>query len=1058
MPRITITLDVPTDDLADRLADMSVNFSPKKSSNDGKASSAGSATSATSARSKASSSPFVDTTVPDDETVKPKKEEEEEPWEGETWAILKGVGPGVYRVGSDEFTEARGVSRFTKYKKYPTYRAARKAYDEAVRRGETCPYSKAWDAKTKNGMPANPNMPKSTAGGKSSRRKKSSSSKGAGQGGRGRPPWAHGTKRVFLERWLPEYIKIAGNKAEVSKLYAKITRMFLIKYTYDLPIDQDSTEPLEDPDEAQLEEVSEYVDIDEAEQVRRDDFKREVHRRISAWYPVHVRRLPAATTGADDTFTSLLEEIVQPPRRGQVIHMYSKHHWATKIASRYDRLQKKYAATGDDKDDDGDNNDDDDDGEEGVGEGVEENSSDAGGADANGGGKPVGRSKDVHLRMRAIRESWATETEEVKREMKALVDEAYDTAMEDYRSKFLQMPLTDEEREWTSGHAYMFLQPIVDMVSTRFNCATSLFIAGPVPSKDGHVEVHSVHAGKKQGLIDELWPQHDRAAYEVVSESMASFARVAFATEILRMAQKKSNHGGGAAPTRSSVSDDSALDSDAPTGSTSFNAQQASVATRPSSLSTPQQSESTSGSAGPARAASPDTALNLTATASTLSASDNAAEHGRSVPRTDSSACSGAAPPTSLDSSLPVSDSATESSPPAPSSSIPPYPSPLASHGNRTASDKAPSTKSLGPDAQRVLDGTSRGSPDTTSETAAGTVLPSNLPPESSTSPRTQAEKRAPTATPIDSIARGVDGGSSMPPPLDLTASNVANAPPAPRTTTLLIATVGDAATNPTTSSMASTTAADIHGAPAAATVTSTTAPLSCVPQPADAVASSQSQADRGWPELFDRGVMKFRSAALGQDWETLVTRFSMFEEALSFGDGPGESLSLGTKHRPEEVRLWQKSRRPWHNGKIINLDTFMTRCEDWWNALQPAERFNSEGEVMAPSASMDWSALCIAGPNGLLSVLAALLWWGLAVKDDVEDYTHQRWLNVTVDVSTVLFVSHAGNVARATSMDQAVSGSSKGRKRRTEAPAPEGKSKKRSRYVLFFRRAVLVF
>ncbi|KAI0037365.1 hypothetical protein FA95DRAFT_1578887, partial [Auriscalpium vulgare] len=287
-------------------------------------------------------------------------------------------------------------------------------------------------------------MPKSKPG-KTSRRKKSSSSKTPGQGGRGRPPWARGTKLAFLERWVSEYRKIAGNKGEVNKFYTKIARMFIIKYGYDLPVDQDATEVLEDPDEAQLDVVSEYADVDDGEQDRRDAFKRDVHRRIAAWYPVHIRRLPnpsKASTG--DTFTALIEEVVQAPRRGQAIHMYSKRYWSTKIAAHYDKLQGKGA--GGDKDGDGHGGDKDDDDEYEEEKGDDEDSSEDGGMDGDNG-KANDRSHDVHLRMRAIRESWAAETDDVKREMQALVDEAYDIAMEEYRSKFLQMPLTDEERE-----------------------------------------------------------------------------------------------------------------------------------------------------------------------------------------------------------------------------------------------------------------------------------------------------------------------------------------------------------------------------------------------------------------------------------------------------------------------------------------------------------------------------------------------------------------------------------------------------------------------------------
>ncbi|KAI0044335.1 hypothetical protein FA95DRAFT_1574523 [Auriscalpium vulgare] len=297
-----------------------------------------------------------------------------------------------------------------------------------------------------------------------------------------------------------DYRKIAGNKGAVKDFYNKITRLVIMKYGCDLPVDKDADEELPDPDEAALNEVDEY-DGDEEEQERRDAFRRDLHRKIAAWYPGQIRRFPresATSSASNDTFTSLLEEIVQPPRRQQVIQQFSKLHWADKIAPHYELLKKKGAtATAAAREEEGE--DDEDEYHDGENSENSENSDDSDKAsdkasdknkdvDGKGSSATGGRGRDVHLRMRAIREVWAAESDEVKAEMAALVESTYNAEMEDYRMKFLDMPETDEDREWSSAHAYVFLQPIVDMVAARFNCAASLFIAGPVPSKDGHVE------------------------------------------------------------------------------------------------------------------------------------------------------------------------------------------------------------------------------------------------------------------------------------------------------------------------------------------------------------------------------------------------------------------------------------------------------------------------------------------------------------------------------------------------------------------------------------------
>ncbi|KAI0038252.1 hypothetical protein FA95DRAFT_1470641, partial [Auriscalpium vulgare] len=110
----------------------------------------------------------------------------------------------------------------------------------------------------------------------------------------------------------------------------------------------------------------------------------------------------------------------------------------------------------------------------------------------------------------------------------------------------------------------------------------------------------------------------------------------------------------------------------------------------------------------------------------------------------------------------------------------------------------------------------------------------------------------------------------------------------------------------------------------------------------------------------------------------------------------------LDNTHRPAEIKAWIKSARPWKNRKIDKLSTFMTDFELWWRGLQPVTRFDAFGSLHPPTDDMDWSSLSIAGKNGVISVVAALLWCGHAVKDD-EGYNKERWSVAVHDVSTVL-------------------------------------------------------
>ncbi|KAI0038253.1 hypothetical protein FA95DRAFT_1613528 [Auriscalpium vulgare] len=180
--RITVSIDVPTSDLADRLANLTVNFSPKKErgeerssgkSKDARAPSKSSAPSEkSSAPSKKSSAPSEKSSAPSEKSSAPSekseasnepsvdcdsddpkpKRETPEPWKGEAWVVLKGRHPGVYATMEDRDI-ARGKSLYGMVRYYRTYEQARRVYDEAHSRGETRVYSKSWDEESEHGLP-----------------------------------------------------------------------------------------------------------------------------------------------------------------------------------------------------------------------------------------------------------------------------------------------------------------------------------------------------------------------------------------------------------------------------------------------------------------------------------------------------------------------------------------------------------------------------------------------------------------------------------------------------------------------------------------------------------------------------------------------------------------------------------------------------------------------------------------------------------------------------------------------------------------------------------------
>ncbi|KAJ7510760.1 hypothetical protein B0H11DRAFT_1700920, partial [Mycena galericulata] len=111
---------------------------------------------------------------------------------------------------------------------------------------------------------------------------------------------------------------------------------------------------------------------------------------------------------------------------------------------------------------------------------------------------------------------------------------------------------------------------------------------------------------------------------------------------------------------------------------------------------------------------------------------------------------------------------------------------------------------------------------------------------------------------------------------------------------------------------------------------------------------------------------------------------------------------------RPKAVKDWLARARNWGMG--MNIGEIGAQGEDgtfagqfwiWWSSLQPADRV-SFGRLMSCPDDADWSAMAkLHGKNGLLQVMAALLWWGEAVTDDEEK--KKDWSLAVGDVTWVL-------------------------------------------------------
>lgn len=151
---------------------------------------------------------------------------------------------------------------------------------------------------------------------------------------------------------------------------------------------------------------------------------------------------------------------------------------------------------------------------------------------------------------------------------------------------------------------------------------------------------------------------------------------------------------------------------------------------------------------------------------------------------------------------------------------------------------------------------------------------------------------------------------------------------------------------------------------------------------------------DPDTPDWATASLQRFRSIALGSEWDALLSNWIKFELELGF-EG---RTRLGAKYRPRVITDWiQWGRSPTFRAEIKNIASFSTEFNTWWTSLQPDWRSNGPNAVLLRDGE-DWECLRRPGINGLLSVIAGLFFWGCAVQK--LHNTNVAWLEAVDDVS----------------------------------------------------------
>ncbi|KAG6904575.1 hypothetical protein DXG01_008906 [Tephrocybe rancida] len=158
------------------------------------------------------------------------------------------------------------------------------------------------------------------------------------------------------------------------------------------------------------------------------------------------------------------------------------------------------------------------------------------------------------------------------------------------------------------------------------------------------------------------------------------------------------------------------------------------------------------------------------------------------------------------------------------------------------------------------------------------------------------------------------------------------------------------------------------------------------------------------------------RSAELGEKWITSVTTWGLFEDAMS----SNSKVGLTAKSRPEEWQKWisksQNGVRAYDTTPLIaDPLEFGYAVMGWWKHMQPEFRQTSDvlppsvyqPSLPSPGGTDTWASLRKGGPNGMVTMLTLLAWWGQALsrRSQYQEDSQPFWERTVDDVRECLAV-----------------------------------------------------
>ncbi|KAJ7148594.1 hypothetical protein C8R46DRAFT_1231087 [Mycena filopes] len=311
----------------------------------------------------------------------------------------------------------------------------------------------------------------------------------------GKTGWVHGTKLPFFEGFKQEYLA-AAELNQTGAFYKRVAVAYLAVYGYHTAFNKDLEEGQTVADDVDPDEDVDSLDPEEA--TFRAEYFKLLRTKIGAWFNGHYG---GSVEGKQKNvnFKTLFNkpELAPPaPIKPRLTDYYSRLFYAERVRPRF---IARWAA---------------------ITRGL------------SSGEKPPA---PVTVRNKVTREAWDAETTAFREEVALAVEKEHQVALEAYSTAVSgDTPTTAAEYNVALNNAAYYLQPFVDAASLHFGMNVSLLMCGPIPDRGGAIEIRSVHSGMSNGMVPRIWTDFDRAGFDVVQRSFVDFTHHCFTEEQCR--------------------------------------------------------------------------------------------------------------------------------------------------------------------------------------------------------------------------------------------------------------------------------------------------------------------------------------------------------------------------------------------------------------------------------------------------------------------------------------------------------------------------------------------